>query len=211
MSLIRKGLSIVSSVTASLEVGYVHCFLGANGSGKTSILKCVAGLCRPDAGKIEKNWKRVGYYGHQPSLYGELTVSENLEFFANLVGRQGEDGGILRRWGLSQHRDKRISELSQGLISKVSICRAFLMAADVLILDEPSAALDDVSTELLCESIKEFVGERERTVIFATHDTARLLSSADRAFVVAGGRLVAHGELPSDRESILSNYRRLNR
>jgi ABC-type multidrug transport system ATPase subunit len=159
----------------------------------------------------------VGYTSHQPLLYGKLTIQQNLEFFARLerVSPQRLHEKIAL-WRLADHRNKFVDQLSQGLKTRVALCRLFSGSADLLILDEPSAALDDEATQILITElatrINRGIGSNlaEAGVVITTHDTARILPCVDTIAVVHNGVLRGIGP-KSEVKELLELYRSLNR
>jgi heme ABC exporter ATP-binding subunit CcmA len=149
---------------------------GPNGSGKTTLLRVLAGLDAPSAGEVllpERG--TIGYLGHEPLVYRELTPLENLQLFGRLyrVPDRGERiGMLLERFGLWDVRDQRVSTFSRGMRQRLGLCRVLLHEPSLVILDEPFNALDDAGATLLDETLDSLV-ERS-AVIVATHDPARV-------------------------------------
>jgi heme exporter protein A len=184
-----------------LRVGWDErvALLGGNGAGKTTLLRLAAGLLRPTTGELrlaglpiarEGSAARrlVGFVGHQSLLYPDLTVEENLAFFARLygvadAGRRVES--LLDRLGVAARRRDRARALSRGLQQRVALARALLHDPPILLLDEPETGLDVPGRELLAE----VVGAPGRTVLLSTHDRDLARRVAARAVVLAGGRV----------------------
>jgi heme exporter protein A len=150
---------------------------GPNGSGKTTLLRLLVGLAAPTRGTLEiaVDRGRVGYVGHEPILYRELTALENLDLFGRLYRvpeRRERIGMLLERFGLWDSRAVRASALSRGQLQRLALCRSLLHRPELLILDEPFAGLDSDGAELLD---RELAGMRERrTILVATHDPERV-------------------------------------
>ena len=186
------------NVSLELETGKTLTVLGPNGAGKTTLLRVLAGLLRPSSGRVSvlgaelpgDAWQirnRVGYLGHQPLLYRELTVRENLRFHARLFGL-GEDSSarieqLLESVAVSLRGDDRVRELSAGLVQRVAVCRAVLHSPELLLLDEPFAHVDPEAAAALDPLIGPAAG---RTRVLVTHDVAAGLADADQ--VLALGR-----------------------
>ena len=160
---------------------------GPNGSGKTTLLRLVAGLLAPTRGELEVEVERgrVGFLGHEPLVYRELTALENLDLYGRLYRvreRRERIGMLLERFGLWEARGERTGSFSRGMLQRLALCRALLHEPDLLLLDEPFNALDADGTELLERELTELA--RERTFLVATHDPARLeaLSTGRLAF-----------------------------
>jgi len=141
---------------------------GANGSGKTTLLRVLARLAAPSAGTLElPTREQIGYLGHSPNVYRELTALENLTLFARLYRVERERVGmLLERFGLWEVRHERVATFSRGMQQRLGLCRVLLPDPSLLLLDEPANALDANGLELL----DEVLGERHRAVAVATHD-----------------------------------------
>jgi ABC-type multidrug transport system ATPase subunit len=145
---------------------------GANGSGKTTLLRLCAGLLIPTSGEIEVDVGRgrLGYAGHEPLVYRELTAIENLDLYGRLYRvpeRRERIGMLLERFGLWEARTERTADYSRGMLQRLALCRALLHEPELLILDEPANALDAAGLDLLDRELDEL--RRERTVLVATH------------------------------------------
>ena len=168
--------------------------LGPNGAGKTTLLRVLATLLRPSGGEVrvlgcslpEEAWKlrgRIGYLGHEPLLYCDLSGRENLRFQARLHGidrgaAEARIEGLLQAVGMERRADERVAELSAGMRQRLSICRCVLHQPELLLLDEPDSNLDVEGRELARELIGPGVG---RTRVVVTHDPERHLPEADQA------------------------------
>jgi heme exporter protein A len=143
---------------------------GPNGSGKTTLLRILARLAAPSAGVVELPAREtIGYLGHSPNVYRELTALENLMLFARLYRVERERVGmLLERFGLWEVRNERVSTFSRGMQQRLGLCRALLHDPALLVLDEPTNALDADGLELL-----EAVLDESRLHVVATHDAAR--------------------------------------
>jgi heme exporter protein A len=159
---------------------------GPNGSGKSTVLRLVTGLLAPTAGELEVELDRgrLGYLGHEPLVYRELTAIENLELFGRLyrvVERRERIGMLLERYGLWESRHERVSAFSRGMQQRLALCRTVLHEPDLLVLDEPYAGLDAEAARLLDALLAESVGDR--TLLVATHapDRVRPLATQELA------------------------------
>jgi heme ABC exporter ATP-binding subunit CcmA len=150
---------------------------GPNGSGKTTLLRICAGLAQPTEGTIERPAERaqVGYLGHEPLVYRELTALENLELYGRLYRvpeRRERTGMLLERFGLWDARHERVAAYSRGMAQRLALCRVLLHRPELLVLDEPYSALDEAGAELLDAQLAELRGES--TFLLATHDPERV-------------------------------------
>ena len=149
---------------------------GPNGAGKTTLLRLLAGLAAPTRGTVEValGRQRVGYTGHESHVYRDLTALENLDLYGRLYRvpeRRERIGMLLERFGLWGARNDRVAAYSRGMVQRLALCRALLHEPELLILDEPYAALDDQAASLLDD---ELAAQGERAVVLATHDPGRL-------------------------------------
>lgn len=183
----------LDGVGFELAAGESMVVLGPNGAGKTTLLRVLATLLRPSGGEArvlgcslpDEAWRlrgRIGYLGHEPLLYRDLSGRENLRFQARLHGieRAAAEGRIeelLRAVGMERRGEGRVAELSAGMRQRLSICRCVLHRPELLLLDEPDSNLDAEGRELARELIGPGAG---RTRVLVTHDPERHLPEADR-------------------------------
>jgi heme exporter protein A len=162
-----------------LDVPRGGCLLvtGPNGSGKTTLLRLLAGLAAPTRGTLEVDVDRgqVGFLAHEPLVYRELTAVENLELFGRLYRireRRERIGMLLERFGLWEARNERVSAYSRGMAQRLALSRTLLHEPELLVLDEPHAALDEQGAALLDRVLDELAGAR--TLVLSTHDPRRV-------------------------------------
>ena len=187
----------LSGVELELAAGDTLAVLGANGAGKTTLLRVLATLLRPHAGSAVvmganlpgDAWKvrgRLGYLGHDPLLYRELSGRQNLDYHARLHGvPAGRVDEQLAAVGMERRADSPVRELSRGMVQRIAAARATLHDPELLLLDEPRAALDPGAGELLEPLIGRASG---RTRVLISHDAEGALGEADLALGLAGGR-----------------------
>jgi ABC-type multidrug transport system ATPase subunit len=178
--------------------------LGENGAGKTTFLRCMAGLVEPTSGQLL--WfgesprrkpalrRRIGMVAHQNWLYGELTARENLWFAARMYGlaypsRRIEE--LLAEAELQPYAHRRVAELSQGLRQRLSICRSIIHEPQVLLLDEPFSCLDDRGRGWLMQTLRQ-LRTRSTAICLTCHDFRLAQCLADSTLRLQKGRL--HGE-----------------
>jgi ABC-type multidrug transport system ATPase subunit len=150
---------------------------GPNGSGKTTLLRICAGLTLPTEGElaVAAPRERVGYLGHEPLVYRELTALENLDLYGRLYRvpeRRERIGMLLERYGLWDVRHERVASYSRGMTQRLALCRVLLHEPDLLVLDEPYTALDSQGAELLDQQLDELRGAK--TLLVSTHDPQRV-------------------------------------
>jgi ABC-type multidrug transport system ATPase subunit len=154
---------------------------GPNGSGKTTLLRLVAGLLVPTAGElhVETSRERVGFVGHEPLVYRELTALENLDLYGRLYRvpeRRERIGMLLERFGLWDARNQRADSFSRGMLQRLALCRGLLHDPDLLVLDEPFSALDEEGAALLDRELAEL--RPHATFLVATHEPDRIAALA---------------------------------
>ena len=178
---------VLRGVTFELDAGGFLVVTGPNGSGKTTLLRLCAGLLSPTEGRleVEPSRGRIGFLGHEPLVYRELTPLENLELYGRLYRvpeRRERIGMLLERFDLWDVRHERAGSFSRGMLQRLGLCRTFLHEPDLLILDEPFNALDVEGATLLDRELAERRGRR--TFLLATHDPDRVapLATAGLAF-----------------------------
>ena len=179
---------VIDNLDLDLARGGFLLVTGPNGSGKTTLLRLVAGLLVPTAGEllVETTRERVGFVGHEPLVYRELTALENLDLYGRLYRvpeRRERIGMLLERFGLWEARNDRTDSYSRGMLQRLSLCRALLHDPDLLVLDEPFNALDEEGAALLDRELAEL--RPRATFVVATHDPGRVaaLASDRLAFV----------------------------
>jgi len=168
---------VLRGIDLELPRGGFLVVTGPNGSGKTTLLRICAGLAQPTEGTIERSAVRahVGYLGHEPLVYRELTALENLELYGRLyrvVERRERIGMLLERFGLWDARHERVASYSRGMTQRLALCRVLLHEPELLVLDEPYSALDEAGAELLDAQLAEL--RAERTFLLATHEPVRV-------------------------------------
>src|SRR3954452_12376662 len=167
---------VLNKVDVELDTGGFLLVTGPNGSGKTTLLRVLAGLDAPSAGKVLLPQRgAIGYLGHEPHVYRELTPLENLHLFGRLYRipeRAERIGMLLERFGLWEVRDERVQTFSRGMRQRLGLCRVLLHAPSLVVLDEPFNALDESGSALLDETLDDLVPRS--AVIVATHDPGRV-------------------------------------
>ena len=187
----------LADVTLTVEAGATLVVFGPNGAGKSTLLRILATLLRPHRGTARVLGKEltkeawavrgsVGFLGHDPLLYRELSARENLRFHARLHGvAEARIAELLGATGLDQRADEPVRQLSRGLVQRVAVCRAVLHDPPVLLLDEPRANLDPGSVDLVEPLIGAASG---RTRVVTSHDPRGGLAEADVALGLRGAR-----------------------
>jgi heme exporter protein A len=193
----------LAGVTLELAPRETLLVLGPNGAGKTTLLRVLATLLRPSGGDArvldctlpDQAWKlrgRVGYLGHEPLLYRDLSGRENLRFNARLHGLAPERAEeridvLLESVGMERRANERVDGLSAGMRQRLAVARCVLHDPELLLLDEPDSHLDAEGRDLA----RELIG-RGRTRVLVSHDPERALPESDRVLVLEQGGRVAH-------------------
>lgn len=169
--------------------------VGPSGCGKSTILRLTAGLLEPDAGEILFNgWQRppkIRLVFQDHALFPWMTVAENVAFgleMDGVPGKQGREQAVaqLTQMGLAAFADHYPHELSGGMRQRAAIARAWITRPDILLMDEPFRALDAQTRLVLQEELLRIWQERQRMVIYVTHDIEEALMLADRVLVMSG-------------------------
>ena len=180
------GLTVYDNFSLSLEEGKITCILGESGCGKTTLLNMLAGVC-PYEGEITPR-QPCSYIFQQPRLVPNLTVAGNLFLVCKDRARIAD---MLSRVGLSEKAGAYPVELSGGQAQRVSVARAFLNPARLILMDEPFSSLDTALKIRMIGLFCEIWREEKRTAIFVTHDAEEAQMLAHRAIVLREGRVVA--------------------
>ena len=212
--------SVLKNISLDITNSQSTFVCGINGAGKSTLLRVVSSLLRPDEGSVhicnndihkdpEKTKHLLGMISHQAMVYSQLTVFENLMFFANLYGvKKATDriGELLRDIGLSSYKYDRAGILSRGLLQRLSIARALLHAPAVLIADEPFTGLDREGCQHLISIINDFK-KNNGTVLITTHDVNLGLQCSDRVVVLDKANIVFDDMTSNiDTESFAKDY-----
>jgi ABC-type multidrug transport system ATPase subunit len=212
--------AVLRGLDLELPTGEVTVLLGANGAGKSTLLRTLAMLTQADSGSISIHGADIAQNGpavrattgsvlHAPMLYGDMSVRENLMFFAEMYRLPNIDDLIARttgRLGIEQRIDDRVRTLSHGFQKRVALARALMHDPKLLLLDEPESGLDSQSVSRLDEIIDEY-RSNGRTVVMTTHIVDHALEIVDRAVVLTNGTVGLNSNKPSqDRSQILAAY-----
>lgn len=192
-------LQVLDHVSMTVQAGECVGVAGANGAGKSTLLAILAGGMKPDSGEIYLDGKsepgerladKVGFVPQENPLFEELTVKDNLELWyperKDAIERELEDG-VLGTLGISDFYRKRVSRLSGGMKKRLSIACALADEPEILVLDEPGAALDLMAKNAIIHYLKEFTGTGG-SVVIASHEMPEL-QLCDRLYGMKDGRL----------------------
>ena len=189
-------LVAVHDVSLTIEPGTYHCLLGPNGSGKSPLIRLALGLTQPDEGTVSTPETVVGCGFEQPNFFDDLTVYENIDIFADIVGADSDwIDTLAEEFGLGPFLDTSAGTLSSGYARKLDLVLALMREPDFLFLDEALDALDDISEEQFLDFLGEFAGE-DRTVVVSTHYVPSFEPYLDRVTLLQDGDIVF--DEPSD-------------
>lgn len=210
------GQPVLRGLNLEIPAGQVTCLLGPSGCGKSTLLKCFAGLLRPDSGKVligaaapDPNAQRMSFVFQDPTLLPWRSVRDNVVLPLELKGLSQDQSYLARVEhflgivGLSANDQRKFpSQLSGGMKMRASLARALATDPDILLLDEPFAALDDVLRNKLNELLLQLVSERPRTVVFVTHNIAEAIFLSDQIAIIGNGvvRRLIDNPLPKPRQ-----------
>ena len=185
----------LQEVSLEARRGELLAVLGPNGAGKTTLLSILAGITRPDSGRVTRSNGVVGWVPQQAGLYHRLTVEENLKLFARMEAAHDVDATVermLEQTGLADRRSDQVSSLSGGNQQRINIAIGLLGDPAVLLLDEPSAGLDPSQRVRLWEFVAG-LAEVGTTVIYSTHQIEEASHYGDRLVVLADGEAIFDG------------------
>jgi len=204
----------LDDVSFRVEPGRIFGLLGANGAGKTTCMRIVLDILRPDSGSVtwqgtantrlpRRTW---GYLPEERGLYLRMRVMDVLRYFASLYGvsradatREVEDW--LERFRIPEYRDRKVEELSKGNQQKIQFIAAILHDPEVLIMDEPFSGLDPVNSQLLKEAFLE-MRDRGKTLIFSTHQMETVEELCEAIAIIDRGRVVVSGSVRDVRRAM---------
>ncbi len=202
-------LVAVDGLDLELRRGEIFGLLGQNGAGKTTTILMLLGLTEPSGGTARvmgldpardalRVKRMVGYLPDSVGFYGDLTGRQNLRYTARLNGLRGDEaeGRIeeaLGQVGLSDRGDGRADTYSRGMLQRLGIADALIKDPDILILDEPTAAIDPIGVVEILQLLRDLVRERSVTVLLSSHLLTQVQSVCDRVGIFAAGRLIGLG------------------
>jgi ABC-2 type transport system ATP-binding protein len=197
-------ISVLNDLSVEISRGITCCLLGPNGSGKTTFIRAIGGLIRLDAGElnvlglpvseVSRIYPRIGYMTQHKALYPDLTLQENMEFFAGLYGWQGKQRSeriseLLDMVDLEEHRHRLAGDLSGGMYQRLSLACTLIHEPDLLLLDEPTVGVDPKLRQTFWDYFN-LLTSQGKTVLITTH----LMDEAEKCKVVGfmrSGKLAA--------------------
>lgn len=214
------GFTAVDDLTLRVETGQLLALLGPNGAGKTTTVRMLSAILKPSEGEARINGfdvvkqanqvrYAIGMLTEQPGLYTRSTGIEYLLFFGRIYGMTDDqivDRGLslFKRFGMPDDAaNRRMGEYSKGMRQKVGIIRAMLHRPKVLLLDEPTSAMDPHSAKLVRDSILELRDDR-RAIIVCTHNLAEAETLADRIAIIKQGKIIVEDDPANLKRQMLS-------
>lgn len=193
---------VLRKLDFSVPQGEFVALLGSNGAGKTTFLRILSSLSKPNFGEIKiagfqlpsqaaQVRKKLGVVSHLPLLYGDLSAAENLHFFSRLYGMTSNKSRIeeiLSLVGLKTRRNDLVRTFSRGMQQRLAIGRAILHDPEVLLLDEPHTGLDQDAANMLDKLLQQ-VAQSGRTIVMTSHDFPRVADLATRFDVLYRGKI----------------------
>jgi ABC-2 type transport system ATP-binding protein len=208
----------VDGVTLCVQPGQILALLGQNGAGKTTTVRMLTALLKPTRGwarvagfDVNQNPKEiranVGVLTEQHGLYMRMTGEEYLEFFGKVYGlepqaRKARSDYLLQYFGIAEAGKRRCGEYSKGMKQKLALARALMHNPSVLLLDEPTSAMDPESSRLVRDEIAR-LRSSQRTIIICTHNLAEAEALADSIAIIYRGKILLNGTLDELKRVVL--------
>ncbi len=193
----RGGPPVLDRVDLSVAPGEFVCLVGASGCGKSTLLNLVAGLLEPTSGRVEVQARRPALMFQEPALLPWLTASGNVELALRARGvgrtaRREEARRLLALVNLGEQGDKRVHELSGGMRQRVALARSLAQDSPVLLMDEPFAALDAITRDVLHQELIRVWQEQGLSIVFVTHNVREAARLGQRVVLMGSrpGRVV---------------------
>jgi ABC-2 type transport system ATP-binding protein len=207
----------VADVSFAVEPGEIFGLLGPNGAGKTTTIRMMLDIFRPDAGAVSifggeidlAKKRRIGYMPEDRGLYKDLKLEPTLVYLATLKGLDEKTarsrlGEWLERFDLTEHRQKKVQELSSGMQQKAQIIATLLHNPDLIVADEPFAGLDPVNTRLVKQILEE-QRQAGKSILMSTHQMYQVEALCDRIVLIDEGRTVLYGAVDEIKRSFAGN------
>ena len=208
----------VSDVNLNIKKGQIFVLLGPNGAGKTTTVRMLTSILRPTSGRAlvggydvvneaHKVRATVGVLTEHHGLYSRMKAVEYLEFFSRLYKLQPaifrpRINELLEKFGLADAKSKRLGEFSKGMRQKLSLVRALIHEPQVLLLDEPTSAMDPQSSRMVRDSILN-LKSINHTVVLCTHNLAEAEELADQVAIIQEGKIIVNDSPISLKEKLL--------
>jgi ABC-2 type transport system ATP-binding protein len=194
---------ILENINFSINKGEIVGIIGPNGIGKSTTLSLITGLSKASEGQViyydEKDFKKkLGYVPQSNALYDNLTGFDNLSFYYDILGVNGNKKEIINKIGkyldIEKHLDKKVSKYSGGMKRKLDIAAALLNNPEILIMDEPTAGLDIVTRNSIASLIKD-LNKEGKTVIFTSHYVSEMKNLCDKIILLKDKKIIFQGSI----------------
>ena len=213
-----NGFVAVDGVNLHVQAGQVMALLGPNGAGKTTTVRMLTSVLRPTRGQArvagydilqqpDQVRRAVGVLTEQHGLYGRMPADDYLDFFGRLYGmpaqqRHQRTAELLEQYGLWEERKRRLGEYSKGMRQKLALARALFHNPPVLLLDEPTSAMDPESARLVRDAIHS-LRSANRAIVICTHNLVEAEELADQIAIIRRGRIIASGTVEALKQRLL--------
>ena len=207
----------VVDVSFAVAPGEIFGLLGPNGAGKTTTIRMMLDIYKPDAGTVRvyggpldlEKKRRIGYMPEDRGLYKDLKLEPTLVYLASLKGMdervaRSRLGDWLELFGLAEHRQKKVSELSRGMQQKAQIIATLLHDPDLIVVDEPFSGLDPVNTRLV-KQVFEDQRQAGKAILMSTHQMYQVEALCDRIVLIDEGRTVLYGAVGEIKRNFAGN------
>ena len=196
-----NGATVLHNVSFKVQEPSIYVVLGPNGAGKTTLFRTISGILKPSAGRVlfdgenifdsKEARRKMNYLSHYNAIPEEMTVYGALRFYQNIEG--GDADEVLRLLSLSELRDRKISDLSQGQRKRVSIAKVFLRERDLYLLDEPTSNLDPAVSKEIRDLLLRL--SRDRIVLYSSHNLYEARDVGTYLILIKNGKVVLYDKI----------------
>jgi|GEM_PF-1365555 len=202
--------TVLEDINLKIYEGRVFAIVGPSGAGKTTLLRILTTFYKPSSGKVYLKWEklkklsssvkyRLGFSAQHGSFYPNLSVEENIRFFAQLYGMskpliEKEMHELLKKFEIEKYRKEKVANLSKGIQKRVDLVCALIHDPEIIILDEPMEDLDPYLRKKVCSIISE-LRRKKKTIIICSHFFAELENICDDVAIVFNGRIMEAGSI----------------
>ena len=196
-----KNHTVLNNINLRLEKGKIYGFQGKNGSGKTMLLRAISGLIKPNKGEVFVNQKKldnnfpdsIGLLIEYPGFLPSYTGFQNLKLLASIQNKINDEHikGVLTQVGLEPTDKRKVRKYSLGMKQRLGIAQAVMENPDILVLDEPTNALDKNAVKIVRELLLD-LKQQGKTIIIASHDQHELQLLCDDLYTIDNGEIIEH-------------------
>lgn len=181
---------ILQNININVDRGKMIGLMGENGAGKTTLMKIISGIYQPNKGKVNNGTRRIGTLIESPTIYSNLSVQQNMDFFTKLYGeseKRMED--LMRIMGIWEYRKRNSNKLSLGMKQRLGVAIALLASTDIVLLDEPTNGLDPTGINELLLTIKEISKLKNTTFVISSHILQNLENVCEEYYLIRDKQL----------------------